>query len=88
MASSERASLTVSPVAPTNASSSVVSTSNAPAGLVHLADDHAGADPPAAVHERQVAEQRVQQRGLARAVRPDDRHPLRPRDLEVDRAEA
>src|SRR6185312_228413 len=34
-----------------------------------------------------LAQRRPQQRGLARAVRPGDRHPVRPVNLEVDRAE-
>ena len=37
--------------------------------------------------EREPSEQRQQQRRLARAVRPHDRDPLAPPDLEVDRAE-
>src|SRR5206468_12783061 len=37
--------------------------------------------------ERQLAEQRLEKRGLPASVRADDRDPVAPADLEVDRAE-
>ena len=66
-----------------NASSSVGSPSNDAAGLVELADHHARARASASPDvERHAAEQRAEQRGLARAVGPDDGHALGPADLE------
>ena len=58
------------------------------AGLVELAEDDRRPDPARAARERQPAEQRVDQRRLAGAVRPDDREPLAEAELEVERAEA
>ena len=57
------------------------------AALLELAEHDAGAGPARAGRERQPPEQRVEQRRLAAAVRPDDREPLAPAHLEVERAE-
>ena len=55
--------------------------------LVERADAHAGADPARARGERQPADERVDERRLAAAVRADERDPLAPGQLEVERAE-
>ena len=55
--------------------------------LLELAEDDARAEPARAGGERQPAEQRVEQRRLAAAVRPGDREPVAPADGEVERAE-
>ena len=57
-------------------------------GLVELAEANRRPDPQRAAGERQPAEQRLDQRGLARAVRPDDGEAVTEAKLEVDRPEA
>ena len=58
-----------------------------PTGLVDLADHHAGAEVPHALVEREPAEQRADERGLAAAVVADDGDALGPADRQRDRAE-
>ena len=53
--------------------------------LVHLADDHAGAQRRVPRIERYPPEQRLQQGRLAGTVRAGDRDPVRPVDLQVNR---
>src|SRR5581483_9163133 len=55
--------------------------------LWQLSQDDARADPPAPGRERQVAQQRPEQRRLAAPVRADDRDAVPPADGEVERAE-
>ena len=55
--------------------------------LPELAEDDARAEPAAAGSERKPAEQGVQQRRLAAAVRPGDGEPVAPADREVERPE-
>ncbi len=57
------------------------------APLADLAHDDAGPRPLRARDERQPAEERGQQRRLARAVAPDDGQPVAPRHLERHRTE-
>ncbi len=57
------------------------------AGLVDLAEQDTGAEGRVPGVEGDPAEEGAQERGLARAVGPGDRHPVRPVDLEGDRAE-
>ena len=76
-----------SPLRATNASSSEARAVEAGARLVELPTAHARAEPARARRERQPAEQRLDERGLAAAVGPDDRDALAPRELEVDRPE-
>ena len=58
------------------------------AGLVELADDHARPEPLRSRREREPAQQRCEERRLARAVGPDDRDALGPRHRHVDRPES
>ena len=87
LASSERASCWVMPLCSTKASISVLVAVEAGAGLVERPDPHARADPARARGQRQPAEQAVDERRLPAAVRADQRDPLAPRQLEVQRAE-
>ncbi len=56
-----------------------------PTVLAQLAGHHARPEPLAARHQREVAQERGHQRGLAAAVGPGERHPVAPDDLEVQR---
>ena len=58
------------------------------AGLVHLPDLDARPDPATPRRQRDLAQQGSQQGGLARPVGPEDRHPVLPAHLQVDRTEA
>ena len=82
-----RASSGGSPLASTNAVEQRPVAGERLAALLELAEDDARPGPARARGERQPPEQRVEQRRLAAAVRPDEREPVAPRDLEVDRPE-
>src|SRR4029079_17127816 len=56
--------------------------------LLELAEHDRGADPALALYERQPAKERIEERRLAAPRRADDRKPLAPEELEVDRADA
>src|SRR5262249_1070617 len=55
------------------------------ARLRQLAEHHAAPDPAPTGRERQAAEQQVDQRRLAASVRPGDREPIGPAELELER---
>ena len=83
-----RASLSVVPLAATNASTRLPEPVNCAARLIDLTDHHAGPEPLRAVVERQASEQRGEERGLARAVGSDDADLLAPPDLDRHRPES
>src|SRR5215472_9129293 len=56
-------------------------------GLVYLADPHGSSERLGALGESDLAEQRPQQRGLARAVVAENEHPVAPAELHAHRAE-
>src|SRR5215208_277731 len=55
--------------------------------LIELADHRARTEPPFAAHQRQPAEQSLEERRLAAPVRPRHRNPLASAEHQVERAE-
>ena len=86
-ANCDRAGPVASPVATSKVSTRVDALVEHTAVLRQLAHDDTRTEPPGPRRQRQTTEQRLDQGRLARSVRADERHPLRPADVEGERSQ-